>query len=297
MARQRMWWNKLSRIPFSVKVLLTIKHSDSVLSFNELREDGLNAKSLSAWLPKMMKDGLLDSYGQTVRGGVARRYFLTNKGEKFLERYLYSLSEDLEKLFDLAYMGRPYGASRPEGMEEKVACHVVSKYLEKCQVRFKMRKANEAGPDILVDGVAVEVKGSNLNERETLIQLARYSSEYAGLTFAFPLNKLTLSLLYSLYYLEAATRNLNVLKPRSIRVVLLAQMNGSYFVGEFESVSTLLKEIDSKIAAKAALPHDTKLQQIELLLTPDLLDIDDVVQAVMMQELTRCPTAYKLDVD
>jgi hypothetical protein len=181
-------------------------------------------------------------------------------------------------------------------VDEKTARVIVEQYLARRQVRFRMHKERQAGPDALIDGVALEVKGSDLDEKETLKQLTRYASEFAGLIFAFPVDKLTLSLLYGLCYLEAAIEHIDVLKTRSIKLLLLAEMKGSYYAREYDSADKLRQEIDSKLSSKARLPYGAKPQEVEIQVSRQLVNLEAALPTVVMEELSAYPTLYKVEV-
>ena len=185
-------------------------------------------------------------------------------------------------------------------MEEKTARRIVNKYLEKRRVRFKMHKEREAGPDFLIDGVALEVKGSDLDEKDALTQLTRYASEYAGLVFAIPVDRLNLTLLYGLYYLEAATKHLDLLNPRLIKILLLHEAEGNehgYFAKEYESTEALLKEIQTKLATRARLPYDTKPEQVVSMVAHQVLDVVAIIQIMIAEELVSFQDVYEVHLD
>jgi len=63
-----------------------------------------------------------------------------------------------------------------------------------------------SGPDIILDGIAIEVKGSNIKVWQTVDQLARYLFSYKGLRLAVPLDAISYDLLACLEILSSCRK-------------------------------------------------------------------------------------------
>jgi len=140
-------------------------------------------------------------------------------------------------------------------MDEKIVRQVITKYLSKQGTKFSLQKEKEAGPDILIDGIALEIKGSTFNIKPALEQFIKYAIRYADLQIAFPIDTLSIEFLYSLYALEWTIKYRPPSGPHLIKTYLVCKSNGEeYCVKRFESIETLLEEIKKKIGQEAYLP-------------------------------------------
>jgi hypothetical protein len=79
-------------------------------------------------------------------------------------------------------------------MNEDLVKEVLLRHLELKGKQPRRRARQSSGPDVLVDGTAIEVKGSKIVERSALTQPAIYlhatpssSSHYRGRILVFPL--------------------------------------------------------------------------------------------------------------
>lgn len=177
-------------------------------------------------------------------------------------------------------------------MEEKRAREIVENYLRKAGVVFSAKKATEAGPDILIEGKAIEVKGSDLQEKETFKQLARYVAEYASLTFAFPLERLTLSLLYGLLCLEEAIKHVRLDKGQ-VKVMLLLDIEGRCFLRAFESVEALVREV-AEVFGDERLSYGASPEEIRDKLGRLLEDIEGSIRQLLTQRILNSQTLYSV---
>jgi len=105
-------------------------------------------------------------------------------------------------------------------MQEDIVRHAMLKYLE-VQGKQPRRRARQAsGPDILVEGTAIEVKGSPIDERSLLKQLAIYLHDFSMVELAIPSDAFSIALLYKIQALEQLSRKDG--SERSIRLYFVA---------------------------------------------------------------------------
>src|SRR3990170_4735292 len=75
-------------------------------------------------------------------------------------------------------------------MEEKLVRVVMTKYFALKGIKVVFSRGS--GPDLLIDGKAVEVKGSRYDFDRMLRQLVDYACKYSDITLALPFDGLTL---------------------------------------------------------------------------------------------------------
>jgi len=139
-------------------------------------------------------------------------------------------------------------------MDEKTVKQVIMKYLSKQGIRFSPKKEKAAGPDILIDGTALEIKGKTFNIKSALEQFIKYALEYTDLQIGFPIETLSIEFIYSLYALEWAVKYRPPSGPHLIKTYLVCKSNGEeYCVERFESIEALLEDVKEKIGQKAYL--------------------------------------------
>ena len=133
-------------------------------------------------------------------------------------------------------------------MDEKTVRLIITKYLSETGARFTVQKEKEAGPDFLMDGVALETKGNSFDTKHALDQFTKYAFKYAGLQIALPIGALSIDFLYSLYVLECIVKKRTPVKPRLIKTYLICKSNeNEYRIESFESIDTLLNHIKETI--------------------------------------------------
>lgn len=133
-------------------------------------------------------------------------------------------------------------------MDEKTVRQVIAKYLSEIGAKFTLQKEKEAGPDILIDGIALETKGDSFDTKHALGQFTKYAFKYAELQITLPIEALSIDFLYSLYVLECIVKNRIPLKPRLIKIYLICKSNeNEYSIESFESINTLLNHVKETI--------------------------------------------------
>lgn len=178
-------------------------------------------------------------------------------------------------------------------MEEKKAREIVESYLTTQGVRFIPRKATEAGPDILIEGKAIEVKGTDFPEKGAFDQLSRYVTEYASLTFAFPVDSLTLSLLYGLLLIEHVVKFVKSEK-NEIKLMLLLDGRDHSYLKEFGCVEALANEVADAFAEQR-LGYDTRPEEIRAKLQNLFGDIEDTIRRLLKDRILRYSTLYAVN--
>jgi hypothetical protein len=127
-------------------------------------------------------------------------------------------------------------------MNEDSVKEVLLTYLQQKGKNPRRRARQSSGPDLLVDGTAIEVKGSQISERSLLEQLAIYLHDYALVEFAFPADAFSFSVLHKLRALELLSQKDGL--QRTIRLYLVATNHSRQFF-VLEVASVLLLEIKS----------------------------------------------------
>lgn len=152
-------------------------------------------------------------------------------------------------------------------MNEKVVREVAETYLRKVRRPFSSKKG--AGPDILSKGTAIEIKGIGLRKRSNrlraLKQLAKYAIEHKSLEIFFPLDVLDGELAWSLFSIEAATKEPLVDKPIIIYVVTKLA-DGKYALKKFQSAEELVRKVQEilrwKISPSRPQDQSTSIEMI-----------------------------------
>src|SRR6185437_3840621 len=142
-------------------------------------------------------------------------------------------------------------------MNEDLVKEVLLRHLELKGKQPRRRARQSSGPDVLVDGTAIEVKGSKVVERSVLSQLAIYLHDYTFVEFGVPAVALSFSLLHSLRALELLSQKGGL--QRTLRLYLVAphtanQLN-QFAVLEVESVLQLSIKTD-QLAYQLAKRHN-----------------------------------------
>jgi len=149
-------------------------------------------------------------------------------------------------------------------MDEKTVRQVIAKYLSEIGTRFTVQKEKEAGPDILINGIALETKGDSFDTKHALDQFTKYAFKYAELQIALPIEALSIDFLYSLYVLECIVKRRTPARSRLVKTYLICKSNeNEYRIESFESIDTLLDHIKDTINREvvAALKADEVLRK------------------------------------
>jgi len=102
-------------------------------------------------------------------------------------------------------------------MEEKTTRAVMMKYFESKGMKPIQQKG--AGPDILIDGMAIEVKGSGHKVKRMLRQVLSYTYKYSKVALALPVNGLTYD---ELAQLQKLCKMLYVIGKRDFELYIIA---------------------------------------------------------------------------
>ncbi len=127
-------------------------------------------------------------------------------------------------------------------MNEETVKAVLVRYLLRMNLRPYVQKG--AGPDVLCDGAAIEVKGVNLRVPGLIKQLARYAFTHSDVAVAFPVDALSLDLLYGLAIVEGALKWHDPSRPRNVATYLVAESQDGRKLRKYESIAELRKEAD-----------------------------------------------------
>lgn len=150
-------------------------------------------------------------------------------------------------------------------MEEKTVKKVIIAYLKMQNQRFKLTKG--AAPDILKDGIALEIKGSKFDKPPVLKQLIGYAFSYADLEIALPYDAITLDFIYALWCIECSIKSFALGRQRSISVYLVGEVSppkappSLYSVYKFSSVKDILDEWNAEVTSSAYLPYGTNIDE------------------------------------
>lgn len=181
-------------------------------------------------------------------------------------------------------------------MQEEIARKVLSAYLR--QMGHKPVVTRGAGPDILYEGIAVEVKGSAFDLKNVLNQLTRYALTQATLEVCFPVDAVSIDLLKRLRCLESALRAWNLDNQRSIGIYLVGDHEeGGYCVRRYSSITDLLRTIEERLDQQFYISKlgsddvDSVIADVQR----KLADFDSVVIETMKEDVTG--TAYRISGD
>lgn len=150
-------------------------------------------------------------------------------------------------------------------MREETVKKVIVAHLKMQNQRCKLTKG--AAPDILKDGVALEIKGSKFDKPPVLKQLTGYAFSYADLEIALPYDALSLDFLYALWCIECSIKSFALGRQRCIAVYLVGEVSspatspGLYSVYKFSSVKDILDEWNAEVTSSAYLPYGTNIDE------------------------------------
>lgn len=131
-------------------------------------------------------------------------------------------------------------------MNEDLVKEVLLRHLELKGKQPRRRARQSSGPDLLIDGTAIEVKGSKIVERSLLSQLAIYLHDYTFVEFAIPADAFSFSLLHKLRALELLSQKGGL--QRTMRLYLVASgAEGQFSVLEADSVLQLSIKADQLV--------------------------------------------------
>jgi hypothetical protein len=159
-------------------------------------------------------------------------------------------------------------------MKEETVREVFVKYLKNLNKSPKIRKKNVPGPDVIIEGVAYECKGSDFDKNTLFKQVVSNALQFSRVGIVIPYDALSLPFAYQLGALEVLAREDPYLE-RSIEMYVIAEENGIYFLHRWSSARLLLLEIDR--VAHEHLPQLVKLapEEKELKILEFLKDFDD----------------------
>jgi len=130
-------------------------------------------------------------------------------------------------------------------MDEHLVREVAESYLRKMGRAFSSKKG--AGPDILSEGTAIEIKGIGLRgatrRRQAIEQFTRYAIEYKALEIFLPLEVLDIELIRSLWAIEVGVSRAWAEKPVVIHLVTEVE-GGAYGVKRYGSAKELAEAIE-----------------------------------------------------
>jgi len=133
-------------------------------------------------------------------------------------------------------------------MREETVKNVLASYLK--EQGHKPILAKGAGPDIMYDGTALEVKGSDSDLREALNQLTKYSFTYSALEVGFPVDKINLDFLQKLRFLETSGKSWWSQQFELVIYLIAEKGSNVYVVSKFPSVEKLLDIIHQRLDQK-----------------------------------------------
>lgn len=133
-------------------------------------------------------------------------------------------------------------------MKEKLVREVAEAYLRKEGRPFSSKRG--AGPDILSEGTAIEIKGRGLrgarNTARAIKQFTQYAIEQKALEIFLPLEVLDIRLAWLLFAIEAGVNRFGA--QRTIVIYLVAEVEGgAYAVKKFPSARELTKRVEKAL--------------------------------------------------
>lgn len=162
-------------------------------------------------------------------------------------------------------------------MKEETVRAVFIKFLKSLDKNPKVRKKNVPGPDVIIEGVAYEYKGSDFDKNTLFKQVVSNALQFSRVGIVIPYDALSLSFAHQLKALEVLAREDPYLE-RSIEIYVIAEENGIYYLHRWASTTLLLSEIDE--VAYEHLPQFVKLmpEEKEQKILEFLKDSDDRIR-------------------
>lgn len=173
-------------------------------------------------------------------------------------------------------------------MEEPVVKTVVASYLRQHNCHPILAKGS--GPDILYDGIAIEVKGSKFDLKDAIGQITRYAFTQSALEFALPVDVPDLNLLYQLRCLEHSIRSWKSDPKYCLAVyVVAAKGNGAYSVRKYLSAEELLHDVEKALEQQfyASKYGNEDIQSIISRIQTSLLSLDSLLTKILEDKVVR----------
>ena len=133
-------------------------------------------------------------------------------------------------------------------MDEKLVRDVAETYLRNLSRPFSSKRG--AGPDILSEGTAIEIKGRGLrgarNRARAIKQFTQYAIEHKGLEIFLPLEVLDLQLARALWAIEVGVSR--AWKEKTLVIYVVTEVEGgAYAVKKFGSAKDLAKRVEQAL--------------------------------------------------
>lgn len=125
-------------------------------------------------------------------------------------------------------------------IKEKLMIEIAEKYFERESVKAIRQRGS--GPDFLLDGRAIEVKGSNAKFSPAIAQLLDYAFKYSGLTVILPIDLLSNPTNLLNFHL------LCCLARRTIDTILVGKENEFYYLKKFPYGRIILSDVINAVA-------------------------------------------------
>lgn len=181
-------------------------------------------------------------------------------------------------------------------MEESVVKAVVASYWRQQGCHPILAKGS--GPDILYDGIAIEVKGSKFDLKNAISQITKYAFTHSALEFALPVDALDLNLFYQLRWLEHSIRSWKVDYKYCLAVyVVAAKDNGKYSVRKYVSAEGLLDDVEKALEQQFCENKYGKedIESVISRIQTSLLALDPLVTKVLEGEVVQYGTELVLE--
>jgi hypothetical protein len=179
-------------------------------------------------------------------------------------------------------------------MREDIARRVMSTYFKLKGVRAIPSRG--AGPDFIVDGKAVEVKGTKFDLERALKQCWDYAQKYIEVAIALPVDSFNLDRLWALYNLS---RIIEEMRDFPLKFYLIAESEEEkdcYFVREYKELYGL-NVYDSGMYAESGFEEkraeSTIDEAIRNMLSPKRLLVRDMKNECMQTQF-RAVTKLRL---
>ncbi len=173
-------------------------------------------------------------------------------------------------------------------MEEPVVKTVVASYLRQQGCHPILAKGS--GPDILYDGIAIEVKGSKFDLKNAIGQITRYAFTHSALEFALPIDALDLNLLHQLRCLEHSIRSWKMDYKYCLAVYLVAAKdNGGYSVRKYASAEDLLHDVEKTFEQQFSVSKYGKedIESVISRIQTSLLSLDSLLTKILEGEVVK----------
>ena len=179
-------------------------------------------------------------------------------------------------------------------MREDIAKQVMSAYFELKGIRAVPSRG--AGPDFIVDGKAVEVKGTKFDLERALKQCWDYAQKYIAVAIALPVDSFNLDRLWAFQNLSRIIKDVRDFPLKFYLIAESEEKEDCYYVREYKELHTW-SVYDISMSARNGFtetkPESTIAKAIRNMLSPKRLLVQSLKDDCMLTQF-RAVTVVQL---